>query len=167
MSTAGLKIRAADPSELGTVQEILADASNWEASRGFPHPWPVPFPKERLAAPLERGEVHLASIANGESIATITLQWADVPHWGERPPDAGYVHRLAVRRALAGRAIGTVLLDWAEATARARACRFLRLDTLLAAPRLHRYYEDHGFERRGEVRVNDLDKLLFEKRIRG
>ncbi len=165
MSASGLRLRAAAVEELPIVQEILADASRWEAARGLPHPWPVPFPAERLLPALGRGEVHIADLAGAANVATVTLQWTDEPHWGERPADAGYVHRLAVRRSFAGREIGTALLDWATAVARDHGRRYVRLDTLLAAPRLHAYYERHGFRLVGEVRVNDLDKVLFEKRI--
>ncbi len=158
-----LRVRAARTDELGVVQEILADASNWETERGLPHPWPVPFPPERLRPALERGEVFLADTPDEPNVATITLQWNDVRIWGERTADAAYVHRLAVRRAFAGRAIVTALLGWAESCARDRGCRWLRLDTLFSSPRLHRYYEAHGFAQVGRVEVGGLDMVLLEK----
>ena len=38
-------------------------------------------------------------------------------YWGDRPPDALYVHKLAVRRDRAGRGIGAAIVEWANAEA--------------------------------------------------
>jgi GNAT superfamily N-acetyltransferase len=58
-------------------------------------------------------------------------------------------HRLAVRRAHAG--VGPTVLEWAEATSRARGRAYLCLDTLTSNTRLRRYYEELGFHEVGEI----------------
>jgi GNAT superfamily N-acetyltransferase len=78
----------------------------------------------------------------------VTLQWSDPPFWGDRH-DAGFVHRLAVRRSHTGS--GRALLDWAEGQVAARGRSFVCLDTLSSNTRLRRYYEDMGFRAVGEI----------------
>jgi ribosomal protein S18 acetylase RimI-like enzyme len=162
----GLRFRAAARSDLSEVIATLAEASRWEMEKGFPHPWPIPFPEDRLRPALERGEIYLVADDRGRTAGTVTLQWDDLPFWGPRPPDAGYVHRLAVRREFAGRGIGGQMLLWAEREIRARDRRFVRLDCLRDAVRLHEFYRSYGFRWIGEVTVGGLDCTLFEKDLR-
>ena len=49
---------------------------------------------------------------------------------GEQQPNAGYVHKLAVRPAYAGRKIGVEMLQWGESVARNEGKKFLRLNCL-------------------------------------
>ncbi len=165
MLGAGFRIRAATSTELSEVLETLAEASRWEVARGFPHPWPVPFPEDRVRPGLDRGEVYRVSDPAGRPAGTVTLQWEDLPFWGPRPADAGYVHRLAVRRAYAGRGLGSRILTWADGEVRARRREFVRLDCLTSAKRLHEFYRSNGFRPVGEVTVGGLDCTLFEKRL--
>ncbi len=166
MKAIELRVRPAGAPDLPVALQILTRAAEWEASRGMVSPWPVPFPEDRVRPSLERGELFLAEGADGRSIATVTLQWEDPTFWGERPPDAGYVHRLAVRREFAGRGAGYAILRWAEDQVGARGREWLRLDTLTARERLHEYYEDFGFLPVGRLTVRALDVTLFEKRVR-
>ena len=55
---------------------------------------------------------------DGEPVATFTLLLDDPKFWGERPPDAVYLHKLAVRRAYAGRGLGARIVDWVDGEAR-------------------------------------------------
>ncbi|MCI4355289.1 MAG: GNAT family N-acetyltransferase, partial [Thermoplasmata archaeon] len=103
-----VSVRPAGSDDLGTVLAILSAASMWERSHGIEDPWPYPFPADRVTPSIERGEVFLATRA-GDPVATINLSWHDPRFWGERPPDAGYVHRLAVRPDHAKEGIGRQL----------------------------------------------------------
>jgi GNAT superfamily N-acetyltransferase len=83
------------------------------------------------------------------------------PNWPARFPtrliseaadaDAGYVHRLAVVRAHAGRGLGSRLLDWADEQVWARDRTWLRIDVVTDYRRLRRYYESAGFLHRRDV----------------
>jgi GNAT superfamily N-acetyltransferase len=160
-----LHFRAIAPEELDLVLALLESVSRWEEEIGLPHPWPRPFPRGRLREAAGRGEVYSIEDDEGAMLGTLTLQWEDRPFWGPRPPDAGYVHRLAVRREHAGRAIGRRALAWAEARTRENGRPFLRLDCLVESTRLRRYYEEAGFVPVGEVEVGGLPCRLFEKRL--
>jgi ribosomal protein S18 acetylase RimI-like enzyme len=81
----------------------------------------------------------------------MTLQWSDETFWGERPDDAGYVHRLVVRRDRAGTGVGPACLDWASQRVRAANRAWLRLDVSADNLPLALYYERLGFQYRGDV----------------
>ncbi|HEV2449380.1 MAG TPA: GNAT family N-acetyltransferase [Thermoplasmata archaeon] len=160
-----LRFRPVRPAELGPVFDVLEEVSRWEEEIGLPHPWPRPFPRERMTEAAARGEVYAIEDDRGEMLGTVTLQWEDLPFWGARPPDAGYVHRLAVRRRHAGRSIGRRALDWAETETRNRGRIYLRLDCLVESDRLHAYYTLAGFSPIGDVTVGGLRCRLYERRI--
>ena len=165
MPTRRFQMRPLDVAELSIALDLLSEAARWEISIGLPHPWPQPFPASRILPAAERNELFVAEETPGTAIGTLTLQWEDVPFWGVRPPDAGYVHRLAVRRDRAGQNVGGRMLAWAEGEVRARGRGFVRLDCLKESSRLHRYYESFGFRRVGEVTQGGLECSLFEKAL--
>ena len=160
----GLDVGAARPSELGTVLAILDEAGCWLQGRGIQQWRPGSFPTGEIEERIRRGEVYLAW-ADGEPAATLTIQWEDPAFWGDVPRDAAYVHRLAVRRARAGRGLGHALLAWAEGTARAAGMRYLRLDCAAENAQLRAYYEAAGFERRGELAGSGWATTLYEKSL--
>jgi ribosomal protein S18 acetylase RimI-like enzyme len=141
-----LEIRPALPEDVSAAGEILADASAWLQGRGIAQ-WPARFSEEFLLGFVRRGELYVAGVGT-TLVGTVTLQWADPPFWGDRQ-DAGFVHRLAVRRSHAG--VGRSLLDWAEQAAVDHGRTFLCLDTLSSNVRLRRYYEDLGFREVREI----------------
>ena len=159
-----LDVRRAGPEDVDELVAILSECARWLLERGIEQ-WPDPFPRERVAALTARGEFHLARLGC-EPVATVALLWSDPTFWGERPPDAGYVHALAVRRAHADRGLGARLLDWAEREVAAAEREFLRLDCRTENAALRRYYESVGFERRGEAAVDDFVSTLYERRCR-
>jgi GNAT superfamily N-acetyltransferase len=145
------------------VAALLDEATIWVGERGYEQ-WPLPFPRDELARAIERGEVYLAEL-DGDAVATVTLLWDDPSYWGDRPPDAAYVHKLAVRRACAGKRIGEAIVAWADETARARGRDYLRLDCLADNPGIRAYYEQMGFEHRGDLVANGRNMSLYERRI--
>jgi len=160
-----VNVRRAEPQDAATVAGLLDEATAWVGERGYEQ-WPLPFPVDELAEAIERGEVYLAEL-DGTPVATVTLLWEDRAYWGERPADAAYVHKLAVRRACAGQRIGSAIVEWADATADAAGREFLRLDCLRDNPGIRAYYERLGFEHRGDLVVNNRNMSIYERRIHG
>jgi GNAT superfamily N-acetyltransferase len=134
-----LEVFRARRRDLDEIVGILSEAARWLLGRGI-RQWPDPFPRDRVARVLERGEFYLARV-DGEAVGTVALLWQDAAFWGERPPDAGYVHALAVRRAHAGDGLGAKLLDWAEQQAAGAEREYLRLDCPAENVELRGYYE--------------------------
>jgi GNAT superfamily N-acetyltransferase len=162
--TPSLTIERATAAELKEVVAILSDAARRIQAKGIDQ-WPDPYPSERVLPSIERGETYLARVG-GRPVATLALQWDDPIFWGEREPDAGYVHRMAVRRDAAGRGYGAQLLEWAEERVAEAGREFLRLDCMQENLALRRYYEEHGFEHRGDLGAGNWGASLYERRVR-
>jgi ribosomal protein S18 acetylase RimI-like enzyme len=145
---AAIRIRPAEPHDIEPVTELLSEAAAWTAALGFPN-WPVPFPRHVVASALARGQLYVAEDGSG-IIAALALQWSDEFFWGVQPDDAGYVHRLVVRRDRAGTGIGAALVDWASERVREAGRVCLRLDASADNLPLGSYYERLGFTYRGE-----------------
>jgi GNAT superfamily N-acetyltransferase len=158
-----VRVRPARPEDAAVVAALLDEATVWVGERGYEQ-WPLPFPRDQLLAAIARGEVYLAE-AGGETVATVTLLWNDQMYWGERPPDAAYVHKLAVRRACAGQGIGRAIVEWADRTAAKAGRQFLRLDCLGDNPGIRRYYEELGFEHRGDLVLNGRTMSIYERDV--
>lgn len=156
-----LVLTPAGRSDAETVRSLLGEVSAWLLGMGL-RQWPARFEDEWFVPALEAGHTWLAH-RDGELVATITLQWDDELVWGERLPDAGYVHRLAVRRGAAG--AGVELLGWAERQTRLAGRDFLRLDCWSENARLRSYYEANGFEHRGDTVEWDWTVSRYEKRV--
>ncbi len=163
MSSPGdaLVLRPAGPEDTETVRSLLGEVSAWLLDMGL-RQWPARFEDEWFVPALEAGHTWLAH-RDQEVVATITLQWDDELVWGSRPPDAGYVHRLAVRRGAAG--AGVDLLRWAGLRTLLARRKFLRLDCWSENARLRSYYEANGFEYRGDTVEWDWTVSRYEKRL--
>lgn len=149
-------VRTARPDELSVIVALLTEASGWLNSRGIDQ-WQYPPHRDRISAALARGEVFLLiRVHDGEAIGTLQVDsFADPEFWTpeDEPEDALYVHRMAVKREVAGERLGYWMLDWAGKRAAKAGKRWLRLDAWKDNSGLHRYYESAGFRR---VRIVDL-----------
>jgi GNAT superfamily N-acetyltransferase len=137
-------IQTADVSRVAEVVHLLKGVSQWLIDRDLGH-WSIDeFRLEDFLAAAEAGEL-IVGLEDGACAATMLLQSMDSLYWPTEPPMAAlYIHKLAVRRASAGRQWSARMIQWAEAAARARAIARLRLDTVLG-PVLRRLYESYGF----------------------
>ena len=109
------------------------------------------------------GEVYLAR-RDGAAAGGFTLQWEDVDPWGERPPDAGYLHALCVRRDDAGLGLGAALLD-PRASYRGAEWAAPRCDSTAGAGNdaLRAYNGGQGFTLRGLTEEHGYDVALYER----
>jgi protein-tyrosine phosphatase len=149
--TTHYSLMRATEADAETLVALYDEASAWLVTRGLRQWMPNEYTAALAVDDMRAGhEVYLARRA-GEPVGKLTLQWDDAEMWGARPPDAGYVHGLCVRRAVAGLGLGAALLDWAGQRVAARGRRWLRLDCMAANPALRGYYERLGFTYRGEA----------------
>ncbi len=126
----------------------------------------MPFPQEELGERIDRGELYVVE-EGGEVAATLTLLWDDPFFWGERSPDAVYLHKLAVRRAFAGRGLGKAIVEWVDAEAAAAGRGYVRLDCQRDDPGIREYYERLGFEHRGDMDDDSrFPVALYERAVR-
>ena len=160
-----VNVRSARHEDADTVAALLDEATVWVNELGFSQ-WPLPFPRDELAAAIDRGEVYVVEAEDGDAVATVTMLGDDPTYWGDRPPDAYYVHKLAVRRDQAGRGIGAAVVEWANAEAAEAGREFLRLDCLGDNPGIRDYYEGLGFEHRGDLVLGGRNMSLYERSVR-
>jgi GNAT superfamily N-acetyltransferase len=159
-----VNVRRAQHEDAVTVAALLDEASAWVDDLGFSQ-WPLPFPRDQIAAAIERGEIYVVEAEDGDAVGTVSMQ-PDDPYWGDRPPDALYVHKLVVRRDQAGRGIGAAIVEWANAEAAEAGREFLRLDCLGDNPGIRTYYEDLGFQHCGDIAVDGRKLSLYERHVR-
>jgi len=171
-----MRVVVAGDDDLETVVALLSAASRRMASRGVQFWWD-PFPPDEVRQSIGRGETFVA-LRDGTVVGTIAVAWTDDLIWGPQPPDAGYIHRLAVTPESVGEGLGTALLDWAAAHVRAQGRSWVRLDTIAPdeGPRasLHRWYKRHGFSPVGNVDAPILGEgnttiiyrtILYERKV--
>lgn len=160
----GATVRPARADELPTVLAILTAAARWWARTGYPSPWPDPFPAERVRPSLASGDLFVADL-RGRIVGTFTRLWEDPEFWGSRPPNAGYLHRIAIDRSVSGRGFGRWMIERAVDEIRSSGRPFARLDTARSNTKLRSYYRSLGFAEVGEGRVHEVDVVLFERRL--
>jgi GNAT superfamily N-acetyltransferase len=141
-----LDIRQTIQDDVDVVIDILAEVSAWLRTKGITQ-WPARFPSDFITQRVDSGELYVARLGT-DVVATITLQWSDSPFWGRRD-DAGFIHRLAVRRSHAG--IGRMMIEWAEGEVASKGRCYLCLDCLTSNMQLRQYYQDLGFQTVGEI----------------
>ena len=164
-SRSDVRIIRAQQDDLDRVLEVLEEASRWLTSKGLETQWlPSPAFRQSIRDNIDRGEVYVVKDVK-KTIGTITLQWSDKKFWGDLPPDAGYIHKLAITRSYAGQRLGLRLLNWAEDKVRAEGKSFLRLDCLANNKTIREYYEKAGFTYIRDTEAPGWKASLYEKKL--
>ncbi|MGP4101298.1 GNAT family N-acetyltransferase [Nonomuraea sp. KM90] len=170
----GFNMRPADKHELDVVVALYEHAQNWLAAKGLDQWQPGEGEAEErrekvlsnIARSIDDGCCHLVSVG-AAFIATITLdERADPVFWREQdePSSALYVHRMIVRRDIAGHGIGAALLDGASRLAWEGGKKWLRLDAWRSNGALHDYYKNQGFVHlRTECVPSSRSGALFQR----
>ena len=162
LNSAPLMIAQARLEQSAIAAYILQEAARWLSERGIPL-WQVSeITAERFRAPAERGELYLAWQGD-RATGVMLLQEEDFLFW----PDAVegeslFLHKLAIRRSVAGRGVASALISWAVAETRRRNRRFLRLDCDNTRPSLHSFYQSHGFTLQGVRDMGSWQAALYQ-----
>jgi ribosomal protein S18 acetylase RimI-like enzyme len=160
-----VRVIKAQHSDLDRVLEILDEASRWISSKGLETQWQSsPTFRQTIKDNIDRGEVYVVKDMKG-TVGTIILQWGDTKFWGDLPPVAGYIHKLAITRSHAGQRLGLRLLRWAEDKARAEGKKYLRLDCLASNKTIREYYEKAGFTHIRDKEMSGWKASLYEKKL--
>lgn len=161
-----ITVRPARPDELDTVADLWEQASRWLASRGIDQ-WQYPPRREVIAYNIAAGDQCWVE-EDGLVIGTATLDdCADEEFWQpeDQPDEALYLHRMVTVREVAGREIGSALLDWASRRAESMGKKWLQLDAWRSNRELQRYYADRGFRHLRTVELpHRRSGALFERR---
>ncbi len=159
-----ITVRRAGPGDEAAVLALLNAAAAWLWARGVRQWEPSSFTAATAGVAVAGREAYVAEVG-GRPVGTFALLWADPDIWGEQPPNAGYLHSLAVDRAFAGQGVGAVMLDAATAQVRAAGRAYLRLDCWAGNAMLRGYYASLDFTPCGEVHEATYSVALFERAV--
>jgi GNAT superfamily N-acetyltransferase len=136
--------------QLDGLAAVLADCVEGGASVSFMSPFTHVQARdafEGFAADVDEGRrVLLAAFADGEVVGTVQVVLAVPPN----QPHRGEIAKLLVRRSARGRGIAQLLMERAEAEARAEGKTLLVLDTVTGDPG-ERLYARLGWNRVGVI----------------
>lgn len=156
------------PNQPDRAISIFREVAAWGRSRGlrvWPDEWLTP---EALFTSEARPENFYVGTVDGQEACAFILQWTDREYWpGARPCEAGYLHKLCVRREFAHRGMTAHVVKAVRAVCRRRGARYLRLDTGYDEPAVRDIYLAAGFE---IVKTLERDgrpvMLLYEMEVR-
>ena len=160
------RIEFVDAARAAEAVGILREAAQWLIDRGLGH-WSVDeFNRADFVAHAQAGEL-VIGFEDESAAAVMLLQSSDSLYWPMEPADAAlYIHKLAVRRASAGRRWSHRMIEWAARQARTRGVAHLRLDTIPKSV-LQSLYEQEGFVSvdRYPIRVGSTVVIRMERRV--
>ncbi len=156
-----IEIRQATPADVPVAVSILTEAAEWLERQGMGMWRDDELHPGRIARDVADGLFYLAWA--DEPVGTIKFQLSDEEFWPDMPTgDAAYVHRLAVRRAWAGRGVSAALLRWAAERTAALGRRFVRLDCEASRAPLRALYERAGFRHHSDRSVGPYFVSRYE-----
>ena len=157
-----IEIVRAEPSDLAAIRSIMLEAAGWLAESGQQMWTPDDFTIEKLRLFAQADELYLARNRD-VPIGTVILQWEDKFFWPDFPPgESAFIHKLAVRRSVAGKGVSTTLIEWAKATAAKAGRKYLRLDCDPSRPGLCAFYESAGFNLHSKRQMGRFSVARYE-----
>jgi GNAT superfamily N-acetyltransferase len=161
-----LLIRRATSADANTIVETLIEAAKWVEELDGTIMWVEgELEEERVRTEAGSGMFVVAEV-DGRVAGAMRFQLEDRLFWPDLDgADSAFVHRLAVRRALAGQGISTTLLEWAVDQARTLGKRYLRLDCDADRSRLRAFYERFGFRLHSYQQVGSYYVSRYELQI--
>ena len=155
-------IQLARPQDAADVAAILAEADAWVAKLGTPM-WELGEVDPQRVAREVGQQLFALAWSGGKAVGTVKFQLDDPEFWPDKPGErAAYIHRLAVRRAFAGRGVSTALMAWAADHARALGRDVLRLDCDADRASLRAVYERFGFKYHSDRQVGPYLVARYE-----
>lgn len=100
--------------------------------------------------------------ADSTPAATFILQWKDPLYYADVPDNtAGFIHKVAIRRAFAGRNLFAPILDFCRAECIKRGIHEIQLETDATRPALMRFYERNGFEPTYQKTIHEFGQTFL------
>jgi len=168
-----VRIRQAQPADLGTICRLRLQRTAWLAARGSDQ-WtrrgrglPIEIFARAVGRAVHAGETWIAEI-DGEPAGTITVNdRADEGLWSPGEiANAVIVHYMIVDLRFSGHRVGAGMLAHAAVLARRRHRTWVRLDAWTTNDGLHDYYRRSGFRlaRLAGPQAQGPSTALFERR---
>lgn len=160
-----ISVRQATLNDLSTVSSILSEAALWLKQQNMALWEKKETSLEGICQDVELGLFYIAFYEDA-AVGVIKFQTEDLVFWSDIPQESSaFIHRLAVRRSLAGHGISTALMQWAIEESRDLGKQFLRLDCAAERLRLRRVYENFGFRHHSDRQVGPYFVARYEYKV--
>ncbi len=160
-------IRTATPDDFPRLRQLVADCVATLRAAGLDQ-WDEANPSaETIRADIAAGAVEVL-FENMDLAGCVTLDHAVDPlwehwDWSAEGEPAVSLHRLMVHPSRRGRGLAKLLIQNAEAVARQRGARSIRLDCLLQNTEVVAFYKHLGFRQTGVADGRKGEIAGFEK----
>lgn len=114
----------------GKAMTVMREVAGWYRDHGY-RVWPDEWltPEELLTGEAGPENFYVGTVESEIACAFI-LQWSDREYWPQAPEyEAGYLHKLCVRREFAHQGMTGRVVEALKAECRRHGARYLRLDT--------------------------------------
>jgi ribosomal protein S18 acetylase RimI-like enzyme len=151
--------------EVDSAISVLREVAQWCEDNRM-NTWKVnDLTKERLLVSLNESNFCICKISDDNACSMI-LQWYDPLFWPDAiENEAGYIHKLCVRRKYAGMGLSGKMVEFAVAECKKRGIQYLRLDTGWSREPLCKLYESLGFKKVGKRILGTSNFALYEMKI--
>jgi len=130
--------------EVDEAISIMREAARWLINIGKPMWMIEDICREKIKNPPEE---FIVLKVKGIGVAAMTLSFYDPFFWPNiNKGDSGFIHKLSIRRAFAGKGYAQKLIDKAKKLCQEKGVSFLRLDCDFHREALCRFYERAGFK---------------------
>lgn len=152
--------------EVETAIYIMKEVTKWGRSVGLNVWKDEHLTREKLLSGINEDDFYIGQVSNDNACCMI-LQWNDTLFWPKaKDNDAGYIHKLCVRRKYSGLGLSRKMVEFAIEECKKRSIHYLRLDTGLNKKKLCNLYESLGFKLVGKIQLDDRGEFaLFEMKI--
>jgi ribosomal protein S18 acetylase RimI-like enzyme len=152
--------------DIQTAINIMKEVTKWGRSVGLKVWNDSQLTREKLLMDIGEENFYIGKVSDDNACCMI-LQWNDTQFWpNTKENEAGYIHKLCVRREYSGEGLSKKMVEFAVQECRKRNVGYLRLDTGWNKKKLCNLYESLGFELVGKVELGDRGEFaLFEKKI--
>lgn len=148
--------------EVDSSIEVLREVAIWCEDKKL-NMWKIDsLTKEYLLTGVDQDSFCVGKLGE-ESVCSMILQWYDPLFWPDAEEnEAGYIHKLCVKRKYSGIGLSGKMVEFAVAECKKRGIRYLRLDTGWSREPLCKLYESLGFRRVGKRILGKSEFALYE-----
>lgn len=152
--------------DVETAINIMKEVTKWGRLAGL-NVWKNEYlTREKLMIGNNEDNFCIGQVSDDNACCMI-LQWKDILFWPQAEEnEAGYIHKLCVRRKYSGMGLSRKMVEFAIEECKKRNIAYLRLDTGWNKKKLCNLYESLGFELVGKTLLADRGEFaLFEMKI--
>jgi ribosomal protein S18 acetylase RimI-like enzyme len=153
--------------EVEEAIKMMKEVASWGRSVGFNVWKDEALTREKLLKYANEDEFYIGQVS-GDNASCMILQWEDTFFWpNAKKYEAGYVHKLCVRRDYANQGLSAKMVEFAIEECKKRNINYLRLDTGWSNTKLCNLYKSLGFEIVDKFTLDDGGAFaLFEMKIK-